>query len=231
MVMEFYNLTYWFKGNLNFIKIANFFQNSLITGFGLINIFFLIFLISLKKNIKYFKLILLFLLILLIIMSVITAQQNNWHINFRYIPYFLPIFLLFFLFHLKKRRKLIINFLIFFTILQMIPLKIGYIDENNKKYSTRIKTVNWVEKNIKENEKICYAGSGLAPFNMPPINFYKFDVVDENCNWIILTLRNNKDYEKIKSKNIEIEFLPRYLFKFPRTIFSHINPVIVILKS
>mgnify|MGYP001473681245 CR=1 FL=1 len=231
MIIEFYNLAYWFKGNINFTKITNFFQNSLITGFGLVNIIFLVFSIFLKKNIKYFKSILIFLLTPLIIISIITAQQNNWHINFRYLPYFLPILLLFFLFFLKKKNQLIINSLIIFTFLQMIPLKIAYMDENNEKYSTRIKAANWIEKNINKDDKICNGENSLAPFNMPPIKFYEFNIVNKKCDWIIMTIRNNKNYEKIKSDNIKIEFLPRYLIKFPRTVYSHINPIIVIIKS
>ena len=90
VILEFSNLINWFKGSINFKNILSFYKNSLITGFGFANIIFLIYLIFLKKNHKYFNLFFLILIIPLILISIITSQQSEWHINFRYLPYFLP---------------------------------------------------------------------------------------------------------------------------------------------
>ena len=113
----------------------------------------------------------------------------------------------------------------------MIPLKLAYYDENHEKYSTRLNASKWISQNINKNEQICFKGS-LAPYSMPPINFSEYTVVNNNkCKWEIATIRNKSDYQKSLDKNIVVEFKPRLLINFPRTVFSHINPVIVIIKT
>ena len=113
----------------------------------------------------------------------------------------------------------------------MFPLKLAYLDENNNKYSTRLKAAAWIKENINSNDRICNEEKSLAPFNMPPINFNKFNIVNKKCYWLIVTIRNTNDYKKIQEKNIIMEFKPRLLLNFPRLVFSHINPVIVIIKT
>ena len=231
VIIEYSNLINWFKGNLNPTKVLNFYKNSLITGFGIANIIFLIYLIFLRKNYKYFNSLFLILIIPLILISIITGQQSNWHINFRYLSYFLPTLLIFISFFINDNKKLAVNVVIFLTIIQMFPLKLAYLDENNNKYSTRLKASAWIKENINSNDRICNEEKSLAPFNMPPINFNKFNIVNKKCNWLILTIRNTNDYKKIQEKNIIMEFKPRLLLNFPRLVFSHINPVIVIIKT
>ena len=65
----------------------------------------------------------------------------------------------------------------------------------------------------------------------PKIYVNKFNIVNKKCHWLILTIRNTNDYKKIQEKNIIMEFKPRLLLNFPRLVFSHINPVIVIIKT
>tara|TARA_Y100000590_G_scaffold469938_1_gene660806 strand:+ start:2584 stop:4149 length:1566 start_codon:yes stop_codon:yes gene_type:complete len=231
VILEFSNLINWFKGSINFKNILSFYKNSLITGFGFANIIFLIYLIFLKKNHKYFNLFFLILIIPLILISIITSQQSEWHINFRYLPYFLPSLLVFLCFLNKTNKKSILNIVVFLTIVQMIPIKLAYFDENSDKYSTRLSAANWIEKNINYKDKICNNEKTLAPFNMPPINFDKFNFVNKDCDWLVVTVRNSLDYKKIQKEKITIEFKPRLLLNIPRTVFSHINPIIVIIKT
>ena len=51
----------------------------------------------------------------------------------------------------------------FATILQTIPLKLAFYDENSSKFSTRLNSANWINKNIIEKEKsIC--NKDFSPF-------------------------------------------------------------------
>ena len=230
ILIEYFNLFNWFKGSLNVSKFLDFYKNSLITGFGLANIVFLIYFLSKKKNFKYLKKLTFILLIPMLLISILTAQQNEWHTNFRFIPSFLPIMLIFFSIIKNKKKSLIVNILIFLTIIQMLPLKLAYYDENHQKYSTRLNAAIWITKNINTNDRICFPGREAAPYNVPPINFNKYTVVNNKCNWEIVTIRTTDDYKKNLNKNIIVEFKPRFLVIFPRTVFSHINPVIRIIK-
>lgn len=231
LIIEMERISAWFKGSIDFSKVLNFYKNSLITGFGLANIIFLVYSLFSKEKFKYFYSLILILITPVIFMSFLTAQQHNWHINFRYIPFFLSAMLIFFALIKNKKKSLILNILISLTIIQMYPLKLAYYDENNEKYSTRLNASKWIEENINVDNRVCLNSKTPAPFNTPPINFNKFNIVDKKCDWKIITIRNTGDYKKIMEKNIEIVFKPRLLYQNPRTVFSHINPVIAIIKK
>ena len=106
----------------------------------------------------------------LILFGAIISGFDDWHIQFRYIPYILTISLIY-LAHKIKNYKFIL-FIFFGTILQMIPLKLAFYDENSSKFSTRLNSANWINKNIIEKEKsIC--NKDFSPFDFPPVNFNK----------------------------------------------------------
>ena len=218
----------WVFGNINYKNIILFFRNSFIQGFGIIFslCFFYYLLMSLKTSSE--KKIALGIIALLLFGSIV-ASFDDWHIQFRYIPYILPISLVYLSYKLKGNKKIFLLIIFSFTFLQLLPLKIAYFDENNNLYSTRLRSAEWINKNIiDKNKTVCR--KEFSPFDYPPVNFNKI-IIKENCDYEIHVIRQPKKIGKFKNKNIVKKFEPRYQFKEIPLVFSHINPLIVIIKN
>ena len=168
-------------------------------------------------------------IIVLLLFGSIVASFDDWHIQFRYIPYILPISLVYLSYKLKGNKKIFLLIIFSFTFLQLQPLKIAYFDENNNLYSTRLHSAEWINKNIiDKNKTVCR--KDFSPFDYPPVNFNKI-IIKENCDYEIHVIRQPKKIGKFKNKNIVKKFEPRYQFKEIPLVFSHINPLIVIIKN
>jgi len=217
----------WVLGNINYKKIIFFFNNSFVPGFGIIFslCFFYYLLVSMKKSSERN---LGLGLILLLLFGSILGSFDDWHIQFRYIPYILPISLIFISYKIKNKKLLCILLLIS-TIVQMVPLKKAYYDENNSKFSTRLNSAKWINKNIIEKKKsICK--KDFSPFDFPPVNFNKI-IIKKKCDYEIYVLRQPKKISNYNKKKIVKIFEPRYQFKNIPLIFSHVNPLIIIVKK
>ena len=90
-------------------------------------------------------------IICLILFGAVISGFDDWHIQFRYIPYILPISLIY-LAHKIKNYKFVL-FIFFTTFLQAIPLKLAFYDENILKHSTRLNSAKWINDNIIEKNK------------------------------------------------------------------------------
>ena len=248
-LMESRNEYGWVLKNINYKNIIFFFNNSFIQGFGIIFslCFFYYLLISFKKSSE--KKIGLGLILLLLFGSIL-GSFDNWHIQFRYIPYILPISLLFLAYKLKDDEELLIfrgikidyklkteKLLIFIfitTFIQTLPLKIAYFDENNLNHSTRLNSAKWLNENIiDKGMSLCQ--KDFVPYDYPPINFDKV-IIKKECDYNVHVLRQPKEVGKYPIitgdlKNVETiikRFPPRFQFiKFP-LVFSHINPLIIV---
>ena len=124
-------------------------------------------------------------------------------------------------------KKILLSIILFGTIIQFIPLKIAYYDENNNKYSTRLNSAKWLNENIIEKGKtLCQ--KDFVPYDYPPINFDKV-IIKKECDYNVHVLRQPKEvhnYEVIIKR-----FSPRFQFiKFP-LVFSHINPLIIVVEK
>jgi hypothetical protein len=128
--------------------------------------------------------------------------------------------------HKIKNYKFVL-FIFFATLLQTIPLKLAFYDENIVKHSTRLSSAKWINNNIIEkNKSICK--KDFSPFDFPPINFDKV-IIKKECDYNVKVLRQPK--EIYNYQNIVKEFSPRFQFiKFP-LVFSHINPLIIIVEN
>ena len=152
---------------------------------------------------------------------------DDWHIQFRYIPYILPISLIY-LAHKIKNYKFVL-FIFFTTFLQAIPLKLAFYDENILKHSTRLNSAKWINDNIIEkNKSICK--KDFSPFDFPPINFNEAKV-EKDCDFGIHVLRQPKKIKEYNNKKIIKKFEPRYQFSNIPLVFSHINPLIIIVEN
>jgi len=216
----------WVLKGIKLNNIIPFIYNSFIQGFGFIISLILIYYLFKKSKTKLDKQIS-FFIFLLILFGAIISSYEIWHIQFRYIPYILPISLMYLACNLKNKKFLV--FILFATLLQSLPLKLAYYDENNLKYSTRINSANWINNNIiEENKSICK--KDFTPFDFPPINFNKV-LIKKNCNYQIHVLRQPKKINEYDENKIIKKFEPRYQFANIPLVFSHINPLIVIVEN
>ena len=217
----------WVIKGFNFNHILLFFYNSFIHGYGLLLslVILFYFLIQLRNKSKESRKIL-FVSFLLLFFGASVSSFSSWHIQFKYIPYALPLLLIFLSFKIKKNSKNLLLIILLATIIQSIPLKIAYYDENNK-YSTRLNSAKWLNENIIDKGKtLCQ--KDFVPYDYPPINFDKV-IIKKECDYNVQVLRQPK--EIYNYENIVKEFLPRFQFiKFP-LVFSHINPLIIIVEN
>ena len=218
----------WVLKKFNLNNVLLFFNTSYVLGFGillsLITIFFSISEFTKKKS-NNKKIIL--LTYLLFLFGAAIGSYDLWHIQFRYIPYILPISLIYLALKIKNRKFIL--FVFFATFLQAVPMKLAYYDEDSIKHSTRLNAASWINRNIIEkNKSICR--NSFAPYNFPPVNFNKIKI-SENCNYEVQILREPKKIIKYKESEILKKFEPRYQFINVPLVFSHINPLIIIIKN
>ena len=217
----------WILKDINIKNIFFFFRNSFIQGLGIIfSLIFFYYLLKESKN-KIDKKISV-AIFFIILLGAIISSYDTWHIQFRYIPYILTISLIYLAYKSKNNEKFFV-FVAAVTILQIIPLKIAYYDENNSNYSTRLSSAKWINNNIIEkNKTIC--NKNFSPFDFPPINFNKIQI-EENCSYVIHVLRQPKKINLYQEKQIIKKFEPRYQFSNIPLVFSHINPLIIIVEN
>lgn len=224
----------WFFFTLNPIYVWLFLKNSYFHGFGL---FFggLVLIILLKELIKpsfeYARLFAIMIAITLIACGLLTASINEWHVNFRYMPHFLPMALLFILFSRFGHKKELLLASLILLILQSAPLKLAYFDENNPKYSTKLLSAEWIHKNIPKNSEICIDAT-IAPSTTPPFNLKEYNVkIGRECEYVIKIFREMDLSKKLDGYKEIADFKPRFSAPFFPLVFSHINPEFVIYKK
>ena len=218
----------WVLKGFNANKLFLFFSNSYILGLGfflsLVTIFYSI--IEFKKNKKHNKKIIIFAYCLFLFGAALGSYEL-WHIQFRYIPYLLSISLIFLAYKLKNKRRTLLVFILLITIFQSLPLKIAYFDENNQKYSTRLNSAKWInDKIISKNKTLCK--TDFSPYSFPPVNFKKA-IFKDDCEYEVHILRQPKEVKN--HKNIIKQFEPRFQFKEIPLVFSHINPLIIVVEK
>ena len=70
----------------------------------------------------------------------------------------------------------------------------------------------------------------FAPFDFPPINFNEIKV-ETDCDFGIHVLRQPKKIEEYNYGKIIKKFEPRYQFPNIPLVFSHINPLIIVVEN
>ena len=216
----------WIFKNLNLKNTFLFFNNSFIQGFGIL-LSLTLFYFLLKKTKKNYEKKIKISIFLLILFGAIISSFETWHIQFRYIPYILTISLIYLSYKIKNKKYLAL--ILIATIFQSIPMKMSYYDENNIKYSTRLKSANWINSEI-INKKKSICKKEFVPFDFPPINFTKVKI-EKNCDYEILVLRQPNKIKIYDKDKIIKKFEPRFQFANIPLVFNHINPLIIILKN
>ena len=218
----------WVLKGFNMNKVFLFFTNSYVLGFGivlsLVTVFYSI--IEFGKNKKHNRKIIFFCYALFLFGAAL-GSYALWHIQFRYIPYLLSISIIFLAYKFKNKKSNLLIFILLGTIIQSLPLKIAYNDENNPKYSTRLNSAEWINNEIiYKNKSLCR--TDFSPYFFPPINFEKA-IFRENCEYEVYVLRQPKEIKRYE--NVIKIFEPRFQFKEIPLVFSHINPLIIVKKN
>ncbi len=130
----------WFRPSVGPGALVMFVQNSLFAGFGvaLTLLIFVAIIWHLIRGPAWARMLALATIAPVTIMAIMTANMATWNVNFRYIPYFLPVALILVALGHWRFRGLILALCTIATIAQAAPLKLAYFDENSNKYSTRL---------------------------------------------------------------------------------------------
>lgn len=224
----------WYQFEFKFENVFYFLKNSLFYGFGIgfLGCFLLASWVAARDGRDVKALTLLgFAFVVIYIISILTSSMSNWQTNYRYCTYLLPLLIYFVAGYGDQIKR---TFLIFFLILnisQVVPLKVAYFDENDLDLSTRLSSAIWIDRNIPAGAAICVDTNSIAPYNLPPFDFRKYKIQDENCQYLVkvhrhvIGLAHPKGYHALKT------FTPRFFnYSFP-LVFEHINPVTLIYQS
>jgi len=168
------------------------------------------------------------LLATLAVGSLLTMATVSWKTNIRYTPYLVPFALLLLATVPMKGKAQALAVVLGLTILQMLPLKAAYWDENSADHSTRLQAAKWIDENIPAGARLCPPKITMAPFNTPPFDFAKFDLGFEDCVYRI----TKGDGQQIEVGWTVLKiFEPRFSPDVYPLVFEHINPVFTISKQ
>lgn len=224
----------WFKGPAPGLEsLFLFFKNSLTVGFGAA---FSVLAVALaayrlwRSPVAETRYLALGTLASIVTIGILTSSLATWHINFRYAPYLLPWMLLLVATDKSPRRYSLLVAVALLTVLQAMPLKLAYFDENDPAHSTRLRAAAWVDANIPAGTPICLNTGTPAPYDVPPFDLTRYPINADDCQWKVSVERETDDVVPPAESEIVQRFRPRFSpERFPLA-FSHINPQITIYR-
>ena len=222
---------YFLDKNL-FDNLFLYLRNSFSIGFGFaFTILFLyVTLVLIISKEGFLKIIAIASFVFITLLSIITSSLSDWHINVRYSPYFASVSL-FLMAYFFNDKKIIPCILLFFTVIQTIPMYIAYLDEDSPIYSTRLNSSNWINSNIPLNSYVCSRGRSIVPYDSPPFDFALYNVNQDQCDYIISLERQSDKLIIYPKYEIIKRFKPRYNLSYIPLVYSHINPQISIYRK
>ncbi len=229
-VEEFSRQSDWFLIGTQTKFVMDFINNSLIPGFGIAFTALMLYVLLssiFKSSHVINKIVSYGIVAIIVFISLISASISEWHINARYVLYFIPIIFILFSFSLNRNKIGVLKAVLFATLIQSAPLVLAYIDENSHEYSTRLKSADWLNK---QNLKICPYGA-IAPYDTPPFDFIRLNSEKGKCNLVVKVDRQpDLAVDKKPGMYLIKRFEPRFNLSYIPVVFSHINPQISIYK-
>lgn len=224
----------WFTPSLNFATLPLSLRNTIMPGFGvLLTIVFIAVLIRhlLRPTPTGLRLFGLGILAVIVAMAALNANQLEWRSNFRYFPYVLPLMIVFLAFASWPYQKFILLLTMVATIIQAIPMKLAYFDENSDMHSTRLASAAWIDNNVPVDDPICIWTETPAPFSLPPFRFDRHKINSPDCKWRVV-LDGNLELKPgapgwTLAKTFRARLSPRL---FP-LVWEHINPQIAVYRK
>jgi hypothetical protein len=226
----------WFEWGGNVSVVIGLFKNSILIGLGISYGFLLVYAIVVffqKTSSIWSRMNILAIWLTVVFIAYVSASVSKWHVNSRYFFYLVPILLLVLIFYNNFNNiKKILLAVIIINLLQSFPLILAYSDENSKKYSTRLRAASWINDNIDKGERICTSGRSISPYDTPPFDFMRYNIVSyKECNILISVERQSDRVGPIANTSLLRRFKPRYSLKSFPLVYSHINPQISIYKK
>lgn len=229
----------WFAPAFDPETAAQFFLTSIMPGFGIVTTLAFAFALGcqfVRPARPGVRLLGLGILAPMMIMSIMLAGYYYWHANFRYLPYTLPLILLFLALANWPRRRLALTLTAAATIAQAIPLKLSYVDENSAAHSTRLNSAAWIDANVPPSDTVCIWTGTPAPFSLPPFRFDRYTVVTpeedtSRCQWLVV-LDGNQDPRPTGPRWILAQkFGPRLSPHFFPLVWEHVNPRVAVYRK
>jgi hypothetical protein len=223
----------WFHPSLDPITMLMFIYNSLFSGFGIaLTVLMLVAMAwQLMRGRTGVAMIVLVIAIPIILIAVLTTSIATWSVNFRYIPYVLPVALLLLGLTQWRHQGLILGLCAIATIAQAAPLKLAYFDENSDTNSTRLLAAAWIDRNIPKDESICVGTNTLVPYDVPPFRFDRHEINSKDCGWLVRVEREPRAVAPNPRDNIAKRFVPRLSPQSYPLVWEHINPQITIYRK
>jgi hypothetical protein len=220
----------WFQPSLDPGALLMFITNSLFSGFGLVLTLLILGAVAwhLACGPGWTRLFALAIAIPIVAIAIMTTSLATWNVNYRYIPYVLPVALVLLALGRWRYGGLLSALCVVATVVQAAPLKLAYFDENSDANSTRLQAARWIDANIPEPEAICLPTEALVPFNVPPFRFDQRRINSLDCRWLVQVERQPRAVVADPNYEIAKRFTPRLSPRLFPLVWEHINPQITI---
>jgi len=226
--------TDWFMPALHLDTVPELFRVSILPGFGVVlTVVFLAVLVRhlLRPAPWGLRLFGLAIFLPLVVMAALTASHSYWHANFRYFPYVLPLMIAFLAAAEWPYRKTVLMLTAAATILQSVPMKLAYVDENSDVHSTRLASAAWIDSHVPADDAICASTKTLAPYSVPPFGFDRHKINTADCRWLVVLDGNQDPKPPGPDWTLAQKFGPRLSPPLFPLVWEHINPQVAIYRK
>ncbi len=161
--------------------------------------------------------------------AVVTAAHSVWHTNLRYVPYVLPAGLLL----LAASRHVRISAFavaLMATLVQSVPTKLAYVDENDPEHSTRLLAGAWIDANLPSGSGVCLPTLTPTPYDVPPFDLARFAINAPGCAFRVVIEREGSDERPDEGFAVMRRFRPRLSPDWLPGFTNHVNPQITIYR-
>ena len=223
----------WFMPALHLGTVPELFRVSILPGFGVVlTVVFLAVLIRhlLRPAPPGIRLFGLAIFIPLVVMAALTASHSYWHANFRYFPYVLPLMIVFLAAAEWPYRKTVLMLTAAAAILQSVPMKLAYVDENSDIHSTRLASAAWIDSRAPAEDAVCTSTNTLAPYSVPPFRFDRHKINTADCRWLVVLDGNQDAKPPAPGWTLAQKFRPRLSPALFPLVWEHINPQVAIYR-
>ena len=218
---------------LTFDVLLSYLQNSVLAGFGavLVLIFFAIALRDFARPASIgVRSLAIGIVIPIVVMAALLAPEQDVYANFRYIPYLLPLMVVFLAVQPLRYHKALLAMAAAGAIIQAIPLKLAYFDENSDTNSTRLAAASWIDSHVPLDDTICIS-TETAPYAVPPFRFDRYKINRLDCKWRVQVEGLIQTELTGDHWSIARQFRPRLSPAVFPLVWGNINPKITIYRK
>ncbi|MCP4326841.1 MAG: glycosyltransferase family 39 protein [Alphaproteobacteria bacterium] len=159
----------------------------------------------------------------------VTQGLDGGALSYRYLGFMVPIALLVTVSRPWPHRRPVLAAVFVLTVLQTVPLKIAYVDENDPLRGTRLAAAAWVSAEVPAGSSVCAGTARPSPYRMPPLDVARYRLHGPDCGYHIVVGDPKRSpapdgYERVK------EFAPRGWHDSVAVIHANANPFITIYR-